>query len=68
MFWKLFLVDFVILLIVFYLIRDKFIINEYEYINDIYNIFVKYSFIVLLKNNKLIMVFFEKEIFIVFLF
>lgn len=57
-----------ILLIVFYLIRDKFIINEYEYINDIYNIFVKYSFIVLLKNNKLIMVFFEKEIFIVFLF
>lgn len=57
-----------ILFIVFYLIRDKFIINEYEYINDIYNIFVKYSFIVLLKNNKLIMVFFEKEIFIVFLF
>lgn len=57
-----------ILLIVFYLIRDKFIINEYEYINDIYNIFVKYSFIVLLKNKKLIMVFFEKEIFIVFLF
>lgn len=57
-----------ILFIVFYLIRDKFIINEYEYINDIYNIFVKYSFIDLLKNNKLIMVFFEKEIFIVFLF
>lgn len=57
-----------ILFIVFYLIRDKFIINEYEYINDIYNIFVKYSFIVLLKNKKLIMVFFEKEIFIVFLF
>lgn len=57
-----------ILFIVFYLIRDKFIINEYEYINDIYNIFVIYSFIVLLKNKKLIMVFFEKEIFIVFLF
>lgn len=55
-------------LIVLHSTRDKFTTNEYEYINDIYNIFVKYSLTDLLKNNKLTMVFSEKEIPTVLLF